>query len=196
MEDAISTSVFRGRPFGGVSIAWSPKLNNIVSPLTNFRQKRVVGVEMDSENNKTLIINVYMTFFDSSRREECITETLDAISMVEMMIESHPLHFIAIGGDFNCELKGVSPFDSYWNDLRVKFDLISCDSFISITDSYTYSHESLGQRKWNDHFLISSRLSTLTNNHLILNEGDNPSDHLPLLFSLSISHLWILSNEL
>ena len=110
MEDAISTSVFRGRPFGGVSIAWSPKLNNIVSPLTNFRHKRVVGVEIDSENNKTLIINVYMPFFDSSRREECITETLDAISIVEMMIESHPLHSIVIGGDFNCELKRVSPF--------------------------------------------------------------------------------------
>ena len=49
MEDAISTNILRGRPFGGVSIAWSPKLNGIVSPLTNFRHKRVVGVEVNSK---------------------------------------------------------------------------------------------------------------------------------------------------
>ena len=85
--------------------------------------------------------------------------------------------------------KGVSPFDSHWNELKDKFDLISCDRFIPDANSYTYSHDSFGQRKWNDHFLISSRLSTLTSNHSILNEGDNPSDHLPLLFTLSLPHL-------
>ena len=39
MEDAISTGIFRGRPFGGVSIAWSPKLNPFIRPLTHFRTK-------------------------------------------------------------------------------------------------------------------------------------------------------------
>ena len=72
MEDAISSGVFRGRPFSGVSIAWSPNLNGSVSPLTNFRHKRVVGVELNSNNNKTLIINVYMPFYDASKREKSI----------------------------------------------------------------------------------------------------------------------------
>ena len=56
MEDAISTGILRGRPFGGVSIAWSPTLNPFVRPLTNFRHKRVVGVEINSETNKTLFM--------------------------------------------------------------------------------------------------------------------------------------------
>ena len=68
MEDAISSDILRGRQFSGVSIAWSPKLNAVIKPLTKFRHKRVVGVEIDSEDNKTLIINVYMPFFDSSKR--------------------------------------------------------------------------------------------------------------------------------
>ena len=58
MEDAISAGIWRGRPFGGVSIAWSPKLDAIIKPVTNFRHSRVVGVEIESENNKTLIINI------------------------------------------------------------------------------------------------------------------------------------------
>ena len=109
------------------------------------------------------------------------------------MIDSHPLHSIIIGGDFNSELKGDSPFDSLWNDLSAKCDLTSCDNFISNASSitYTYSHDTLGQRKWNYHFLISWRLVTHTKEHSILNEGENPSDHLPILFSLSIP----LSND-
>ena len=43
MEDAISSGILRGRPFGGVSIAWSPNLNSFIRPLTNFRHKQVVG---------------------------------------------------------------------------------------------------------------------------------------------------------
>ena len=186
MEDAISSGVLRGRPFGGVSIAWSPKLNGIVCPLTNFRHKRVVGVEINANNNKTLLVNVYMPFYDASRREECLVETLDAISMIETILEAHPLHSIIIGGDLNCELKGDSAFDSYWDELKVKYNLICCDGFITENDAYTYCHDSLDQRKWNDHFFISSHLSHLTSNHSILNDGDNPSDHLPLLFSINL----------
>ena len=163
-------------------------MDGVIKPLTNFRHKRVVGVEIDSENNRTLLINIYMPFFNSSKREECMVDTIDTISMIETIIEAHPLHSIIIGGDFNSELKGDSPFDLLWNDFSAKFDLINCDKFITNANlnTYTYSHDSLGQRKWNDHFLISRSLENLTNGHLILNEGDNPSDHLPILFSYSI----------
>ena len=186
MEDAISGGIFRGRPFGGVSIAWSPKLNPFIKPLTHFRHKRVVGVEIETENNKLLFISIYMPFFDASKREECMVDTIDAIAMLETIINSHPLHSYVIGGDLNCELNGNSPFDPLWSAFIEKYDLMSCDTFIPCPDTYTYSHDSLGQRKWNDHFLISKKISNDTVNHAVLDEGDNPSDHLPLLFSLSI----------
>ena len=162
MEDAISAGICQGRPFGGVSIAWSPNLNNIVKPLANFRHKRVVCVETNGENENLLFICVYMPFFDSSKRDECMTETTDAISMVETIIDSHPLHSIIIGGDLNTELKGDSPFDPLWHDLTVKYNLSCCDQFISGNDNYTYKHESLGHRKWNDHFFVSNSLITKT----------------------------------
>ena len=127
-----------------------------------------------------------MPFFDASKREECLVDSIDAISMLETILDSHPLHSFIIGGDFNCELKGNSPFDPLWAEFTAKYDLTNCDNFIQSPDTYTYSHDSLGQRKWNDHFLISKTLSGNTKDHFVLDEGDNPSDHLPLLFSLSI----------
>ena len=63
MEDAISAGIFRGRPFGGVSIAWSPKLNSFIRPLTNFRHKRVVGVEIKyGKQQNTVHQHLYALF--------------------------------------------------------------------------------------------------------------------------------------
>ena len=45
MENALSNGIMRGRPHGGVSIAWSPDFNHVIKPLVNYRHKRVVAVE-------------------------------------------------------------------------------------------------------------------------------------------------------
>ena len=36
MEEAVTSGILRGRPFGGVSIAWSPNLNHAIRPLSNY----------------------------------------------------------------------------------------------------------------------------------------------------------------
>ena len=47
-------------------------------------------------------------------------------------------------------------------------------------------HESLDQKKWNDHFLVSlAMIGTVLDNHVILQDGDNISDHFPILMSLN-----------
>ena len=78
MEDAVSRGILTGRPFGGVSIAWSPDLDHFISPISNFRHKRVVGIELKAEDGNFLLINVYMPFFDTSNRTQCMAETVDA----------------------------------------------------------------------------------------------------------------------
>ena len=186
MEDAVASGILRGRPFGGVSIAWSPHLDHLIKPLSNFRHKRVVGVELCTGDNNFLLICVYMPFFDSSRRAICMADSLDAITMVETMIEQHPLHSIIIGGDMNCEFRGESPFDPLWEELQSRFQLTCCDNFLP-AGSITYRHNSLNQKKLNDHFIVSKSLldANLLSNHNILDHGDNPSDHLPIVMSLA-----------
>ena len=186
MEQAVSDGLLVGRPFGGVSISWSPDLNHLIMPLTNFNHKRIVGIELKSRQAPTLFINIYMPFFNSSRRAECLAESVDAIAMIDSIIEEHPNHLIIIGGDFNSELKGASPFDRHWQDFAQKNRLAFCSSRFP-ANSITYHHKSLDQKKWIDHFLVSpalleSHLSCFT----ILDEGQNLSDHLPILMKMSI----------
>jgi hypothetical protein len=49
MEDAVSTELLRGHPFGGVSIAWSSDLDHVIRPISNHKHKHVVAVELNTE---------------------------------------------------------------------------------------------------------------------------------------------------
>ena len=186
MEDSIANGILQGRPFGGVCIAWSPGLNQAIRPLSNFCHKRIVGVELKSNDRDLILLSVYCPFFNSSQRAECVAETIDVISMIETIIEQHPNHSIIIGGDFNTELNNVSPFDSYWSELMKKFNLSSCDHLLP-PNSFSYHHEALDHKKLNDHFIISNSLSESFSNHKIIDDGENLSDHRPIVITLSSS---------
>ena len=188
MEQAASNGLLLGRPFGGVSIAWSPDLNHLISPLSNFRHKRVVGIELKSSERNFLLLCVYMPFFNSSQRVECISETIDTIAMLEAVIDEHPNHLVIIGGDLNTELKENSPFDQHWHDFMRKNQLSCCDNRYP-SDSYTYHHNTLNQKKWNDHFIVSKSLldQGRLNDPQIIDDGDNTSDHFPILMSLKMN---------
>ena len=109
MEKAVCSGVISGRAHGGVSIAWSANLNNIMRPLINYKHKRLVCVEMQSEPKPIIFISIYMPFYDSGKRAECISETVNVRAMVEEIVAYHPLHSIVISGDFNTVVDVILP---------------------------------------------------------------------------------------
>ena len=187
MEDVISTGLLAGRPHGGVSIAWSPDLNHVITPVANYRHKRVVAVELETVNEKFLLISIYMPFYDASNRDVCLAGTVDALSFIELLIDDHPQHQVVIGGDLNSELKDNSAFDPLWRELATKKQLAYCSGLFT-TPGYTYHHASLGHKKMNDHFIVSQSIlnSGLTKNHKIIEDGANLSDHLPIMMQISV----------
>ena len=163
MEDAMTKGIYAGRPHGGVSVAWSPDMDPLIKPLINYRHKRIVCVEMLAEPNPILMASIYMPFYDASKRQECMAEAIETISMMEEIINDHPRHKINLGGDFNTELKGNSPFDILWQELSVRHNLVCCDYLLNgsggeggtggggagatVTHNhYTYIHKSLNQQ--------------------------------------------------
>ncbi len=196
MEDALTSRIYPGRPFGGVCICWSQDLNHLIVPLTKHKHKRVVAIEMNAGNQKILLICAYMPFFNQSKRQECMAEYIDAVSFIELLIEEHPQHLVVIGGDLNTELRDNSPFDPLWKNMMSKNGFASCDRFAT-SPQYTYRHDSLNQTKFNDHFIISKVFleQNIAHSHSILDEGDNNSDHLPLPMKMSLQ-LQPGSNEL
>ena len=92
MENAVTSSIMRGRPYGGVCIAWSPDLDHVIRPLVNYRHERIVCVESAANPHPLLFVSVYMPYFNSEKRQECIAETIETISMLEEIISDHPFH--------------------------------------------------------------------------------------------------------
>ena len=78
-----------------------------------------------------------MPFYNSGRREQCMAETIDAISMIKLLIEDHPQHQVIIGGDLNTELRDESPFDILWKQLMTKYQFTYCDQYVT-SPHYTY----------------------------------------------------------
>jgi hypothetical protein len=114
MEERVESGIYRGRPYGGVSIAWNENLNHVVQPLSNYKHNRIVGVEVRTDIKNLLILCVYMPYHDTrsrDNREACIMETIDTLSMIENILDDFPNHHVIIGGDLNTELDGSSPFD-------------------------------------------------------------------------------------
>ena len=128
-----------------------------------------------------------MPFLDSRKREMCRAETVETIAMIESIIDDHPNHLFVISGDLTCELNGNSPFDENWNNLASRKQLTYCSHLFS-SPGYTYHHETLGQKKLNDHFIVSRGISesAICSNHTIIEDGQNPSDHLPISMIMSI----------
>ena len=154
MEDAASSGVMRGRPHGGVSIAWSQDLDHVMMPLSGYNFKCVVAAQLSSTSKSIIFISVYMPFFNSRRRESCKAET---ISVIEKIISDHPHHLFVFCGDLNCELTGKPPFDGLWQNFASKYRFAYCSDRFS-SPGYTYHHASLDQKKLNDHFLISNEI--------------------------------------
>ena len=124
---------------------------------------------------------------DSNNRTTCIAEYIDAVSMIETIISDHPNHLFVLGGDLNCELTGDSPFDDIWKDFVLNNQFAYCS--ISSSPGFTYHHAKLGHKKMNDHFLVSHDLISDGNcaKRSILDDGENPSDHLPITMSMSVT---------
>ena len=123
MEDSFSSGIYNGRPHGGVSIAWSSNLDHVIKPLANYRHKRIACVEVSAQPDPLLIASIYMPFYDTSNKHECIAESQETIAMLEEILADHPCHKIVLAGDFNTEFQNTSVFDRLWNEFTKKYNL-------------------------------------------------------------------------
>ena len=130
MESSFSNGIYNGRPHGGVCIAWSSDLNHVIKPLVNYRHKRIVCIEISTTTSPILLASIYMPFYDSSKRQDCMAEANETIAMLDEIVADHPLHKFVFGGDFKTEFQNTSPFDNLWREFIDKHDLVCCDRLI------------------------------------------------------------------
>ena len=185
MDDTTSRHILSGRPFGGVAILWRKKFNVNIKYIGSDSEGRCLSILLSTGLNRNIVItSVYFPCYDS------LTNYLTSIGPVHAYIQDllmkfqNELHIIA--GDFNFECNPSQHGFNLFDSIAQNYGLHCCDSFVNGSINYTYNHSSLNHTSWIDHFFVSTEIFQSTPASVIIDVGDNISDHCPITCSLAI----------
>ena len=175
-----NTTINLGRPFSGVAIIWknyiSIKMEEIITV-----SDRLCAVRLQRDNVDIILINVYMPC-NNAVYDEKFTDIIFEILTISNMYDCSD---IIIGGDFNCNLSLNNTRAVIFNEF-INVSELNCITLEPQFDiQYTFI-DSLQHKSLIDHFCISSRIKRMSNNCFVLDDGDNLSDHLPLIIHVEL----------
>ncbi len=184
-EGIVST----GRPYGGCGIIWKDSINAVVTPVNTVSDRLCCAI-FQFDNVKILIICVYMPCDCPESDTDNMKTFDDTLDTISEQCTTNDVNFIVIGGDLNTDItRSTSPH----TDKLLSF--VEQESFYmgirhNCSDiTYTYESKQNYARSSLDHFLITQNLTGLITKYSVINEVDNPSDHLPLVITLQLDQL-------
>ena len=64
MTKTVETNISLGRPFGGTGFLFNKKYAKCLKPLLSFAHDRVTALQLESPNEKIILINVYFPYYN------------------------------------------------------------------------------------------------------------------------------------
>ena len=175
MQQAVSTGLLRGRPFGGVNILVHKSLSRAVSHVSPF--ERVVSIEICN----ILFINVYLPCEDGS--VQALNLLHEILANVSNIIENSNADSIIFGGDLNVDIVTKStPHAIALNEFIQTYKLIAncraCTVNVNTTaPAYTFSNEKLNRYSTIDFLCMSKNLREYLTDYFACDSALNHSDH-------------------
>ena len=169
-----------GRPYGGTAIVWKRNSPYHVTRVDTVSD-RLCACKVEIQDVNFILIDVYMPT-NMAANNDLFVEIFYEIVSMSLMYESYN---IILAGDFNCNLSNcdfrTDIFKEFLNLMELDCPTTESSHNILYTFINSQNHTSLI-----DHFCISSDISSKIDKLYILDEGDNLSDHLPLILELNI----------
>ena len=175
----------RGRPFGGCLIIYKNNLAIPVKQITTSSNRLCVATFI-RDNIKLLVISAYMPTDDNSHiTSQEYGEVLNEISGLLMMYNDFTL---ILGGDFNSDFQRQTLNTNLLNNF-ITLESLICSSMIYDID-FTYC-SSNGAKSTIDHFILNENSFNDIADFRVLDEGNNMSDHCPILISIKCNDCFI-----
>ena len=172
----------KGRPYGGCSIIWHKNLSISVSPISTS-SSRICAVEIKSDTSKFMLITVYMPNDENSDRSYEIYG--DVLSQISSIICNYD-HDILIGGDFNVDFDRLNSNNLTLLKQFIQVEDLLCNTTDILSNNFT-REDCFGTRSFIDHFIVNKNLKY--SNLKVLYNGDNLSDHNPVIMQTSLNVL-------
>ena len=74
MSKDIDQRIMKGRPYGGTGFLFHKNLSNSIRARTDFKNNRVTVIELHTKQEKLMLINSYMPYFNMNNNNEQLSE--------------------------------------------------------------------------------------------------------------------------
>ena len=176
-------AVLTGRPYGGCAILWPANLKGSVH-FVETNNRRICSIRVCNDDYKLLFINAYMPYeSDNDAYNEYAAVLADIISIADQFLD----HCLIIGGDFNVDFNKHKVHSKLLIDCCADNSLRLATLHERCNIDYTYNF-CMTRFSFIDHFILSTALyETSIESCIVRHDGDNLSDHDPILLSLNIN---------
>ena len=180
-------TLLNGRPHGGCAMVYNKTLKAVVSPVETNNPRICAGNVKLSDSTTIIMFSVYMpcdTTYDRNNADLYDNVLQDIRNICNRY--GH-IDYVMVGGDLNTDiyrhnsLHTLSLSEYCNND-----DLVCVTRTLHVDNEFTYE-SSTGSRSFFDHFLISDSLIHIFDGIDILHDGDNLSDHCPVVINLNMN---------
>ena len=173
-----------GRPHGGCVILWKADIVHNVIPIDTVSVRlNCVKVVID-EKFTFLLFNVYMPCDDGCANGN-LMQYQDILSEMSVIIHSHDVDNVIVGGDFNTSFARDSPQTRELQVFCSSENFVPCTTLDCAKVSHTFECIQSNSRSEIDHFLVTDSLKESVNQYYSVDCINNPSDHLVLITQLN-----------
>ena len=175
--------VLSGRPYGGCAILWPANLTGSVH-FVETNNRRLCSIRVCCDDHKLLFINAYMPYeSDNDAYNEFTAVLADIVSITDQF----PDHCPIIGGYFNVDITKHKVHSKLLIDVCADNDLRIATLHERYNIDYTYNF-CMTRFSFIDHFIVSTAMyETSIEDCIVRHDGDNLSDHDPIMLYLNIN---------
>ena len=179
-----------GRPYGGTAILWHDNVNCKVD-IINTISGRLSSVLVTNGYKQHLIITVYMPSYDNSNN--CVEVYGDILAEISQLTHSYSDANVIIMGDWNTDFTRNNHYNTLLNSFLDSDELVAAYHHNNNNINFTYISPDGLNRSYIDHLILDKNIYEQLTTYKTFNDGNNTSDHLPILASFSVPQLSIVN---
>ena len=185
MEDAVTTSVLRGRPYGGVAILVNKSLTCYLRIKLIKALERTVLISLGN----TIFVNVYLPY----KSPTVVTEVENILDEISGLLHNYQGFSLVFGGDLNTDIHVGSDVTAVIRSFMNRHHLNVVDFNLDVASCVTYRHKTLPAKSYVDFLTVSDDLINDFHGFYILDHALELSDHQPII--LTITEDWFKNNS-
>ena len=188
MKSVHTTGITKGRPYGGTAFVFNKHFTPFLHPVIKYENERVSVMEILDVDGSILIINCYLPFRQNTEDHKVLY--LETLGIIKNIMDANPSSRFLVLGDFNYNLYDSRlEMSEVLQNFLSEYDLCNSHEYDTSFDagsSFTRCCTTSKSYSLLDYIFFSRSLWGRVSDCAIVQDGENPSDHVPVQIRLDL----------